>query len=81
MTFSKTYAKLHFAIVKLGGAECEDQPELFFPEDYPLPVSAGMTKVAIEICKRCPVQQLCLDYAITDKVEYGIWGGSLPSDR
>lgn len=30
---------------------------------------------ARSICGRCPVQELCLDYALTVGEPHGIWGG------
>jgi len=33
-------------------------------------------KRAIEICKRCPVQRQCYEYALNDpSIQHGIWGG------
>ena len=34
---------------------------------------------AIDICQRCPVRTICLDYALTNNIGYGVWGGC--SDR
>ncbi len=33
------------------------------------------------ICRSCPVQTQCLDYAITTNQTDGIWAGTLPSER
>lgn len=30
---------------------------------------------AKRICARCPVRQACLDHAIAEREEHGIWGG------
>ena len=30
-------------------------------------------------CARCPVRRECLEYGIEE--DYGVWGGSLPSER
>lgn len=38
-------------------------------------------RVAIEFCKNCPVRNLCLEYAMANSEEYGIWGGLTPMDR
>jgi WhiB family redox-sensing transcriptional regulator len=38
-------------------------------------------KRAKDICDACPVQQECLDFALTHDVEYGIWGGRSPNER
>ena len=33
------------------------------------------------ICKVCPVQEPCSDYALGIKEPFGIWGGMTESDR
>jgi len=33
------------------------------------------------ICRSCPVQKPCLDYALRQKEEFGIWGGATPAER
>lgn len=33
------------------------------------------------ICNTCPVRTECLDYAIAEGIEYGIWGGLNPWER
>jgi len=38
-------------------------------------------KRAVEICNTCPVQARCLEWAINNRIEYGIWGGKLPGER
>jgi WhiB family redox-sensing transcriptional regulator len=44
---------------------------VFFPE-------TGCTTVeAKKVCRRCNVQVQCLDYAETQHLEYGVWGGRL----
>jgi hypothetical protein len=80
---TKKYIKLLSAIRKNGGVECEQVPHIFFPED-----SHGLNaqyfaerKLAIEICRRCPLQAMCADYAITAREPFGVWGGTTPQDR
>jgi len=36
---------------------------------------------AREVCAGCPVQQPCLDYAISHAITSGIWGGLTERDR
>lgn len=55
-------------------------PVLFFP--------VGSTGVALEeirsavaMCRECPVQQQCLDFALDTNQEFGIWGGTSEDDR
>lgn len=45
------------------------EPELFFPE------KGGTTRPALALCAECPVQPECLDYAITNNIHHGVWGG------
>lgn len=30
---------------------------------------------AIRVCRMCPVQQPCLEYAIANQEKWGVWGG------
>jgi WhiB family redox-sensing transcriptional regulator len=54
-------------------AACKDShPDLFFP------VRNGgnhQYHKAVAICRTCPVQRECLNFAIDNNEEYGIWGG------
>ncbi len=62
-------------------AACRDaDTNLFFP--------AGETGEALEhverakaICRRCPVQEECLDYALAANEQSGIWGGATEAER
>lgn len=38
-------------------------------------------QAAVEYCARCEVRQECLEYAVRNGEMYGIWGGTLESDR
>lgn len=86
----KKLIKLYTAIRKVGGVVCEQVPHIFYPEDtysaagHRDPEGTGYwveRKLAIQICSKCPVQKLCADYAITAREPYGVWGGTVPSDR
>ena len=80
---AKKYIKLQLAVKQNGGVVCEQVPHIFFPE------LAGSIddsyrqeiKLALKICSQCPVQRLCADYAMTAREPYGIWGGTVPTDR
>lgn len=79
----KKYIKLLSAIRKNGGVVCEQVPHIFFPEDS-LGTDSGYhqeKKLALQICNACPVKKLCADYALTAREPYGIWGGTLASER
>jgi len=49
--------------------------EVFFPERGE---SAGPAR---EVCAACQVRQPCLDYAITNRIAHGIWGGLTERER
>ena len=36
---------------------------------------------ARRVCARCPVREPCLDYAITNRIVYGVWGGLTGRER
>ena len=49
--------------------------DLFFPE------RGESADSARRICAACPVRQSCLDYAITNRIVHGIWGGLTERER
>jgi WhiB family transcriptional regulator, redox-sensing transcriptional regulator len=63
-----------------AGACLTADPDIFFPIS-----SAGRASeqivLAKAICKHCPVQRKCLDFAQEHALAYGIWGGTTPEDR
>ena len=64
-----------------GEALCRDtDPELFFPIG-----TTGAALVQIEqaraVCRQCPVQADCLDFALTTNQDSGIWGGTSEEER
>jgi WhiB family transcriptional regulator, redox-sensing transcriptional regulator len=60
-------------------ALCAGHPErgCWFPDDY---YSAATAK-PVAICRVCPVQNECLNFAITTGQSEGIWGGTTPAQR
>jgi WhiB family redox-sensing transcriptional regulator len=36
---------------------------------------------AIRVCERCPVRQQCLDYAVDNDMDLGVWGGLTERQR
>lgn len=53
----------------------QTDPDIFYPE------KGGSTAPATSICRNCPVQAQCLDYAVTNDIRHGIWGGTSDNDR
>jgi len=39
------------------------------------------TVVALQACNRCQIRDKCLQFAVDNQEEYGIWGGSLIHER
>lgn len=53
----------------------EQPPSTFFPSD-----GVGV-EVARKICAECPVKSECLEYALTNKIDHGVWGGTSERER
>ena len=57
-------------------ARCtEVDPEIFFPE------RGGSSKAARAVCGECKVRAQCLEYALNNKEQFGIWGGTSERER
>ena len=55
---------------------CRDMdPTIFFPND-----GVGVQE-AQRICAECPVKTLCLEYALVNRVDHGVWGGTSERER
>ncbi|MBA2279512.1 WhiB family transcriptional regulator [Candidatus Saccharibacteria bacterium] len=66
------------AIQKLRN--CIDKPRgLFFPE--PGPNLKDRQKLAKAICAECIINDLCLDEALKNSQNVGIWGGTTKGER
>jgi len=62
-------------------AACRDaDPELFFPDSANRYVRAQV-KTAKLICRGCPVNATCLNWALATDQQAGIWGGLTESER
>ena len=53
----------------------QTDPDIFFPE------KGGSTAPAMAICKNCTVRAQCLDYALTNDIRGGIYGGMSDNER
>ncbi|MGO9872493.1 MAG: WhiB family transcriptional regulator [Acidimicrobiia bacterium] len=47
----------------------------FFPSD-----GSGVEAVQ-RVCAQCPVRGECLEYALTNRLDYGVWGGASERER
>ena len=79
----QVYRKLGFsgALVRLLDAikeptPCAKDPELFYEEKDKI-----ATEMAIELCKKCPVVDLCLAAGLEEPMQFGVWGGMSAEDR
>ena len=60
----------------MAGGKCKEvPPDVFFPND-------GMgVLVAQRICAECSVRSECLEYALANRIEQGVWGGASERER
>lgn len=57
-----------------GSCRCYP-PEAFFPSD-----GVGVD-AARKICAECPVVDQCLEYALVERIDHGVWGGCSERER
>jgi len=50
-------------------------PSTFFPSD-----GVGVD-LARRVCDGCPVKDHCLEYALTNRIDHGVWGGTSERER
>jgi WhiB family redox-sensing transcriptional regulator len=62
-------------------AACRDvDPDLFFPVGTEGPSLAQVAE-AQAVCSLCTVSRDCLDWALSEAEQWGIWAGTTPDDR
>lgn len=62
-------------------AACRDEdPELFFPIGTTGP-AYDQTEMAKAVCRRCPVVDACLQWAMETGQDAGVWGGLSEDER
>jgi WhiB family redox-sensing transcriptional regulator len=62
-------------------ARCLDEdPDLFFPIGTSGPALA-QAAAAKAMCRRCPVITQCLDWALANYQDAGVWGGTTEEER
>ena len=60
----------------MARGNCRDEPpSRFFPSD-----GAGVD-AARQVCAGCPVKEECLEYALRNRVDHGVWGGASERER
>ena len=53
----------------------EMDPAIFFPSD-----GVGV-QVAQRICRECAVKDACLEYALANRIDNGVWGATSERQR
>lgn len=60
----------------MADGKCREYPsEVFFPHD-----GVGVVKTQ-RICNSCAVKQQCLEFALDNNIDHGIWGGTSERER
>ncbi|MEY4230435.1 MAG: hypothetical protein RLZZ362_1284 [Actinomycetota bacterium] len=60
----------------MSAGNCRNYPPaVFFPSD-----GVGVDR-ARKICVDCPVLGQCLEYALDQRIEHGVWGGCSERER
>jgi WhiB family redox-sensing transcriptional regulator len=54
---------------------CGSDLDVFFPERGE---SAGPAR---QVCAACPVREPCLEYALSNRITHGVWGGLTERER
>jgi hypothetical protein len=76
------YERLNNAIDLVGEVPCQSLPEVFFPDDFfTKDMKQRATRTAQQLCATCPVRLACFEYATIAEEPFGVWAGTLPSER
>lgn len=60
----------------MARGNCADRsPAVFFPSD-----GVGV-EAARQICATCPVKDPCLEHALENRIDHGVWGGCSERER
>jgi WhiB family transcriptional regulator, redox-sensing transcriptional regulator len=58
-----------------AGNCAHESPSTFFPSD-----GVGV-EIARRICATCPVKSQCLEHALVNRIDHGVWGGCSERER
>ena len=50
------------------------------PEEF-FPTGGSGVEAAKRVCAECPVRSECLEYALLNRIEPGVWGGASSRER
>lgn len=60
----------------MAEGKCKNEPpSRFFPSD-----GVGVD-AARQLCATCPVKSPCLEYALRNRIDHGVWGGTSERER
>ena len=60
----------------------DEDPEIFFtPDGYSESAKRQYEAEAKSICRGCPVANDCLNFALSNNLVYGVWGGLGEDER
>ncbi|MGH9065550.1 MAG: WhiB family transcriptional regulator [Acidimicrobiales bacterium] len=60
----------------MAEGKCRELPPgIFFPSD-----GVGV-EAARRVCAECPVREPCLEYALVNRIDHGVWGGASERER
>ncbi|MFF5859882.1 WhiB family transcriptional regulator [Streptomyces sp. NPDC012751] len=65
---------------RAGAACANEDPDLFFPIGNTGPALLQIEE-AKAVCRRCPVVERCLQWALESGQEHGVWGGVDEGER
>ena len=55
--------------------------DMFFMEEYQTGINQKKIVAAREMCGGCLVSKKCLDFALDNYIDFGIWAGTTPLQR
>lgn len=64
-----------------SGALCDQKTGLFYPESPRRSERERQEQAAKQICTVCPLKEQCLEYALENDEDYGVWGGKTEKER
>jgi hypothetical protein len=66
---------LHDLMIRTPGLPCRLDPDVWFSDH------ARDRDAAARLCRTCPLREACAEYALTEREEHGVWGGTTAADR
>jgi WhiB family transcriptional regulator, redox-sensing transcriptional regulator len=66
---------------RLGSCRGMDSAVFFHPDGERNPSRARRTAKAKEVCHRCPVMDMCREFALETREPFGVWGGLAEAER